>query len=322
MAGSIKLIKRRIRSIASTAKLTKAMQMIAAANMRKAVYQTRLAKPFATESITFLNRFSRYIAQNKLSHPYLEEKPLQRVLGVVITSNRGLCGNYHSQLEKKILQVVNNPATLIEYPLDTVGPQGAKHQGQIEFEWLVLGRKGERIIRRLDQPIITSFTTLNEKVDEKELGVVYQMIKDAFDSGKYQKVIVFYTQHINSLRQEPSVGQLLPISTQEIQRVVDSWQINFNDFTPRSTTHTNYLIEPGRGALLDTISLLLLKTLLYYFVLESKASVESARMMAMKNASDSATEMGQLLTLAYNQLRQSKITNEIAEISAGRAALE
>ena len=140
MAGSIKLIKRRIKSIASTAKLTRAMQMIATAAMRKAVTQSRAAQPFASETITFLNRFAGYITQNKINHPYLVEQPLQTVLGVVITSNRGLCGNYHSALEKKVRSVVNNPAFLITYPLDEATKEQLTEQPKVNFEWIVAGR--------------------------------------------------------------------------------------------------------------------------------------------------------------------------------------
>ncbi len=322
MAGSIKLIKRRIRSISSTAKLTRAMQMIATASMRKAVLQSHAARPFAAATINFLNRFSTYIAANKIDHPYLRELPLENVLGVVITSNRGLCGNYHSALEKKIRSVVQNPAFLITYPLDEATKEQAANPPQVNFEWIVVGRKGEKMIRKLNQPIVASFNKLNENVDLKELNIVYNLIREAYDSGKYQKVIIFYTEHINSLRQVPSVGQLLPISHSQIQRIADEWEINFKDFTTSHIAVGDYEIEPGAGAVIDSISLLLLKTLLYYCVLESKASVESARMIAMKNATDAASEMGQILTLAYNQMRQGKITNEIAEISAGRAALE
>lgn len=322
MAGSIKLIKRRIRSIASTAKLTKAMQMIATASMRKAVEQSRLAMPFATETINFLQHFASYIEKNNIEHPYLQQKELKTVLGVVITSNRGLCGSYHSSLEKKIRQVVNNPAVVITYPLDEATQEQIDSKPDINFEWLVVGRKGERMIRKLNQPIIASFNKLNENVDLAELNSVFNLIVDAYNSGKYQKVIVFYTEHVNSLKQVPSVGQLLPISRPQVQQVADDWALNFKDFAPNTLATTDYCIEPGLSSLMDTISLLLLKSLLYYFVLESKAAVESARMIAMKNASDAAFEMEQVLTLAYNQLRQSKITNEIAEISAGRAALE
>lgn len=322
MAGSIKLIKRRIKSIASTAKLTRAMQMIATASMRKAVQQSREAQPFATQTIAFLRRFSGYINQSGLQHPYLQEQELKTVLGVVITSNRGLCGSYHSQLEKKIRSVVNNPAFLITYPLDEATQEQLDSAPKVNFEWIVVGRKGEKMIRKLDQPIIASFNKLNEDVNAGELNVVFKVIREAFDSGKYQKVIIFYTEHINSLKQVASVGQLLPISLPQIQRVVDEWEINFKNYHPDQLKISDYVIEPDETATIETISLLLLKSLLYYFVLESKASVESARMIAMKNASDAATEMGQILTLAYNQLRQGKITNEIAEISAGRAALE
>jgi F-type H+-transporting ATPase subunit gamma len=242
-------------------------------------------------------------------------------LGVVITSNRGLCGSFHSQLEKKIRQVTDNPASLLAYPLDAATAAERRAAGEIDFEWIVVGRKGEKMIRRLNQPILASFNKLNENVDTGELNVVFKVIREAFDAGKFQKVVIFYTQYINSMHQVPVVGQLLPIAQEEIQRLTDQWAEYMPNFAQSDTNKVNYLIEPNREALIDVIFQLLLKSLLYYYVLESKASVESARMLAMKNATDAAMEMRGLLTLAYNQLRQSKITNEIAEISAGRAAL-
>ncbi|MBQ6438214.1 ATP synthase F1 subunit gamma [bacterium] len=323
MAGSIKLIKRRIRSISSTAKLTRAMQMIATASMRKAVDQSHAAMPFAAETVNFLHRFAHAFRQNDSRHPYITPSAhLEKVLAVVITSNRGLCGSYHSNLEKKLRQVVTHPEVLLTYPLDQATEEQKQHPPQVDFEWIVVGRKGERMIKKLHQPIIASFNKLNENVDLKELDAVFNLIREQFDTGRFQKVIVFYTEHINSLKQVPTVGQLLPISEQEVRRVLDEWELNFRDFIRRDTNDVQYVIEPNQDELLAMISMLLIKMLLHYFVLESKAAVESARMIAMKNASDAATEMEGVLTLAYNQLRQGKITNEIAEISAGSAALE
>ncbi len=322
MAGSIKLIKRRIRSVKNTAKLTKAMQMIATVNMRKAVNQSHLARPFAAETISFLSTFSHFIKKNQIVHPFVQEKPLKKVLGVVITSNRGLCGSFHTQLEKKIRQVISKPEILIRYPFDQLNSEDKRSHIEVDFEWLVMGKKGEKMIRRLDQPIIASFNQLNEDVKHSELNAIFKVIKEAFYSGKYQKVVIFYTQYINTLKQVPMMRQVLPLSEQEIQRISDEWEVNLDNFAPKTKQKTNYMIEPGRTELVEVIFLLLIKMILYYAVLESKASVESARMFAMKNATDAANDMGEILTLTYNQLRQSKITQEIAEISAGRAALE
>ncbi len=323
MAGSIKLIKRRLRSIDSTAKLTKAMQMIATVNMRKAVSQARLATPFASETIGFLTRFAKFIEKNKVTHPLLQEQPVNRVLALVVTSNRGLCGSFHTQLEKKIRQLVAQPEQLLHYPFDEINPQDKNIHPKIEFDWIVVGRKGEKMVRHLNQPIIASFSRLNEDVDHHELSAIVNLVKTEFASGKYQKVVIFYTQYVNTLRQVPLMRQLLPISRREIRRISDSFAENSPLFTTASPDQDlDYLIEPNQDELLANIFLLIVKMIIYHAVIESKASVESARMLAMKNATDAASEMKDILTLTYNQLRQSKITQEIAEISAGRAALE
>lgn len=323
MAGSIKLLKRRIKSIESTRKLTKAMQMIAAVNMRKAVTSTQAAQPFALQTIYLLDHFSKYLSSQRVSHPYVQEKPLQHVLGVVITSNRGLCGSFHSQLEKKVRSVVQEPRVLLKYPFDEISAAEKKQSTHIDFSWIVIGKKGERMIKKLNQPIVASFNQLNEKVESSELDVIFKMIEDEFASGKYQKVIIFYTRYQSTLLQQPVMRQLLPIVPQEVQRTIDEWQIkDATEKMNKADARTDFLVEPDNQALMTTVFKLLLKTILYHAVLTSKASVESARMMAMKNATDAASEMGEILLLNYNQLRQSKITNEIAEISAGRAALE
>ncbi len=329
MAGSIKLIKRRIKSIESTRKLTKAMQMIAAVNMRKAVTKTQAAQPFVMETLSLLDHFAKYIEKQQINHPYLKEKPLEKVLGVIITSNRGLCGSFHSQLEKKVKQIVKEPQMILTYPFDEMSAAEKENKQKIDFEWLVIGKKGERIVKKLDQNVIACFNQLNEKLDSNELEVIFKMIVDEFATGKYQKVIIFYTRYINALVQKPLMRQLLPISTPEVARVVDEWNLmqknevyKFNQDEEKSKKATNFLVEPSNSALITTVFRLLLKTTLYHCVLTSKASVESARMVAMKNATDAAGDMKDILQLAYNQLRQSKITNEIAEISAGRAALE
>ncbi len=330
MAGSIKLIKRRIKSIDSTCKLTKAMQMIAAVNMRKAVAGTQAAQPFVIQTMALLDHFSQYMTKQQLAHPYLNEKPLKRVLGVVITSNRGLCGSFHTQLEKKIKEVVKQPNVLLSYPFDELSDEEKKHEGTIDFDWIVIGKKGERMVKKLDQNVVASFNQLNEKINSAELDVIFRMIETEFATGKYQKVIIFYTRYVNAVVQKPVMRQLLPIVPAEVARVVDEWNGMQKHEETKLTTlaqseskkNTDFLVEPDNKALMQAVFKLLLKTILYHCVLTSKASVESARMMAMKNATDAAADMREILLLTYNQLRQSKITNEIAEISAGRAALE
>lgn len=324
MAGSIKLIKRRIKSIASTAKMTRAMQMIATVGMRKAVNQEREAVPFAAETIHFLNHFAAYADKHHLDTPYLQNKPVERVLAVVVASNRGLCGSFHAQLEKEIRQFINEPARLINYPFDSATAAEKKMNFHPEFDWIILGKKGENIIKHLGQQnIVASYTQLSENVDHQELKSVFQLIQTEYLSGKYQRVIIFYTQYVNTLKQVPLMRQILPISLPEIHRLSDSWASNVKNYQAETATPDfNYTIEPSITALLDNIVLLLIRTMIYHCLLESKASVESARMLAMKNATDAASDIKDELTLAYNQLRQSKITNEIAEISAGSAALE
>lgn len=318
MANSIKQLKRRLRSVASTAKLTRAMQMIATVKMRQAVSQSRQAMTFANETVTFLTRFAHYIKQNPMNHPYLKESSeTKKVLGVVFAANRGMCGSFHSLLEKKIRQVVDNPTEFA-----TAGGKGKAQSGPIDYAWIVIGRKGEQMVRRLGHPVIASFTKVSDQIEMSELDALFKTVKDAFATGEYQKVLIFYTEYISTSKQIPMMRQLLPISQDEVDKLVHDWQLNLNSFEPRDTNKTNYLIEPNRPLLIEMISLLLLKMILYHALVQTKASVESARMMAMKNATDAAEEMKEVLNLVYNQLRQSKITSEIAEISAGRAALE
>ncbi len=154
------------------------------------------------------------------------------------------------------------------------------------------------------------------------------MIEDEFATGKYQKVVIFFTRYLSTMVQKPVMRQLLPISRDEVARVMDEWnqmQTQQESKIVRENLpekRVKFEVEPDDAALMSAVFKLLLKTTLHHCVLTSKASVESARMLAMKNATDAAGEMKEVLTLNYNQLRQSKITNEIAEISAGRAALE
>lgn len=322
MAGSIKHIKRRLKSVSSTAKLTRAMQMIATVKMRQAVQQSRHAVPFASETVTFLTRFAHYMTQNPMNHPYLNHhQEVKKVLGVVFAANRGMCGSFHSLLEKKIGQVVREPARILHHPFDSSAYAKVK-VSQLDYDWVVIGKKGEQIIRRLGHRVIASFTKVSDSITASELDALFKTIKDAFDTLEYQKVVIFYTEYVSTLKQVPMLRQLLPISQEEVKRIADDWKLNLHTFEPRDTNKTNYLIEPNRLQLVEMISLLLLKMTLYHALVQTKASVESARMMAMKNATDAANEMHQVLNLVYNQLRQSKITSEIAEISAGRAALE
>ncbi len=302
------------------------MQMIAAVNMRKAVQMTQDAKPFVSQTLALLNHFSRHIQKQSISHPYLQEKTLERILGIVIASNRGLCGSFHSQLEKKIKQIVQQPQALLTYPFDKLSEEEKAQKLPVEFDWLVIGKKGERMIKKLGHHIIASFDQLNEKVDSTEIDIIFKMMIDEFNTGKYQKVVVFYTRYLSPLVQKPVLRQLLPISPTEVDRVVDEWNLGEKKETEKLTiagadklSGIDFLVEPNDNALMETVFRLLLKTSLYHCVITSKASVESARMLAMKNATDAAGEMGEILLLTYNRLRQGKITNEIAEITAGCA---
>lgn len=282
------------------------MEMISGVKVRKAVQAVLDIRPYAREAIRILGHLDRAAEQER--HPLLVERPVKKELYVVIASNRGLCGAFNTQIMKKVRQAC------------------AEDESR-EHVFLTIGRKADMAIRRmLARPdggqgeIVASFPDVLGAPSPELMRPVAQVIIDEFEHGRVDRVVMIYTDYVSMLLQEVKLRALLPVAIKDVKKAMH--EMGEESPSERTGFSAEYVIEPTPRKVLWKMIPRLLEMELYHAVLESNASQESARMIAMKNATEAAKEMVGDLTLAYNQVRQSKITQEIAELSAGKAALE
>jgi F-type H+-transporting ATPase subunit gamma len=289
-------IRRRIKGVKGTGKITRAMEMISAVKMRRAVERALAMRPYAKAALSVLHSVTAAVKYEK--HPLLMERPIARELYVVITSNRGLCGSFNTQVLKKLREV------------------RAEDKAR-EATFITLGKKGEQAVRRMQGSIIASFPDVFEYPRVTDMQPVTQVILDEFLAGRADRVVMVYTDYVSALVQKVKVRALLPVTEKDAKKMLDEIGLETS-----GDIEGDFLIEPLPETVLETIIPRLIEAELYHAVLESNASQEAARMVAMRSATDAAKEMVADLTLAYNQLRQQKITQEIAELSAGMAAVQ
>jgi len=311
MAGT-KEIKRRIKSVKNTKKITKAMELVAASKMKRAVSKTLASRLYAGYSWELLTSLSGRLEE--ITHPFFtESKNTNKSLIVLITSNRGLCGAYNSQIIKKTILKI-------------------KELTGEEIDFITVGKKGDGAMRRIGQNITSAFTELPDIITLSDITPLSQLITEEYKSGiparpdgrsgGYKNVYVAYTDFVSALSQKPKIKKLLPISKEELKEVIEeSLEGKSKDIKEEKKTEATYLLEGEKEKLIEMLAEKLVRMQIYQMILESNASEQSSRMVAMKNASDAAGEMIDDLTLVFNKARQSNITREISEISAGMASV-
>lgn len=290
-----KEIKRRIKSVKNTKKITKAMELVAASKMKRAVSSTLASRAYAKYSWEVLESVSQALVEN--SHPLLTEREGNRTLVVLISSNRGLCGAYNAQIIRSVISMLR-----------------ANPEQQIDF--VTVGKKGDAALRRIGQNIIASFTELPETIRLTDTIPIANLVLESFTSNSYDKIYIAYTDFKSALAQLPTIKQLLPIKKEDIQKEIAELQKE----TPKESP-TDYAFEPSYDILITQLVDKIARMQVYQMILESAASEQSSRMVAMKNASEAAGEMISDLTLMFNKARQAGITQEISEISAGMASV-
>jgi len=308
MAGT-KEIKRRIKSVKNTKKITKAMELVAASKMKRAVAATLASRLYAEYSWEILTSIVRNMEDSlkDQTHPFFVQRPVKNILLVLITSNRGLCGSYNAQVVKKALSVIRaNPG--------------------INVDVVAIGKKGDTAMRRIGKNVIATFTELPAHITVSDTSPVSQVIFEEYKKGAYDKVLIAYTQFTSPLVQTPSIKQVLPVSRAELKELIDELALIRN--TEGKTEQPlqvdkkiNYLFEGNQEKFMERLVEKLVEVQRYQMFLESDASEQSSRMVAMKNASEASGEMIDDLTLVFNKARQSNITREISEISAGMASV-
>ncbi len=309
MSVSTGEIKRRIRSIGSTRKITKAMELVSSVKMRKATQAVLSSRPYTNAAWEMLVNVAKRTDASK--HPLLRKtSPVANVAVIVVSSNRGFVGSLNSQL----LSAVDG--YLRALPGQVVTPSV-----------MLLGTKGRSLHTQFHHDVAAEFVKDDVVTDSIHVRPVAKMAIDGFVAGKYDQVVVAYVDYVSSLVQKPRVRQILPLTPIDLQEnhlgLFDRGereQVLAEEAAEERTFE--YAFEPNADTVLETLLPRLVEMQIFRAVLETNASEHAARMLAMRNASDAAEELIDDLTLTFNQARQAAITQDLAEISASRAALE
>jgi F-type H+-transporting ATPase subunit gamma len=317
--ASGKDIKRRIKSIKNTGKITRAMEMVSAAKMRKAVASVLQVREYAHSAWSILTNLSRIF--EKYNKKLAAVREVKSVLAILVTSNRGLCGSFNSQIYRKVREEVMYPEKLKINRVGTKKLDSSVPNDKLKIDFIAVGRKGESMIRKMQKEIIASFPESMSVPKMNDAKIIAKIAMDEYIAEKYDKVVIFYTDYLSTIKQETRVRQIIPISKIDLEKQIAEMDVLAKTYG-LNEPETEYKIEPNPAEVLNSIFPRLIEMQIFHAILESNASKEASRMLAMRNATDAANEMSDDLTLAYNQIRQMKITQEIAEISAGRAALE
>jgi F-type H+-transporting ATPase subunit gamma len=284
-----KEIRGKIKSVENTKKITKAMEMVAASKMRKAQERMRSARPYAEKVRQIAGNLSR--ANPEYTHPFMQTNEGKAVGFVVVTTDKGLCGGMNTNVLRALTSQLKDLQT----------------KGQTA-EAVAIGNKGLGFLNRIGAKVLSSATGLGDTPHlEKLIGPVKTLL-DAYTEGRVNAVYVCYTRFINTMRQEAVIEQLLPLSTGDLQENAGG-----RDW--------DYLYEPDAAAVIDELLLRYVEAQVYQSVAENMASEQSARMVAMKAATDNAGSVISELKLVYNKTRQAAITKELSEIVAGAAAV-
>ncbi len=285
-----KEIRTKIKSVQNTKKITKAMEMVAASKMRKAQERMRAARPYSEK----IRRLAANLSQannTDFRHSFLIKKPQMKRVGLIlVTTDKGLCGG----LNTNVLRLSLNSMRQWE------------KEGVEEIRVTAIGNKGLGFMQRMGAKVVSHVVHLGDTPHlEKLIGPVKVMI-DAFEKDEIDAVYIGYTQFINTMKQEPQLEQLLPLTGERLG-------------TPEG--HWDYLYEPDAREVIEELLLRYVEALIYQAVSENMASEQSARMVAMKSATDNAGNVIKELQLVYNKARQASITKEISEIVGGAAAI-
>ncbi len=288
MAGS-KEIRSKIKSVENTRKITRAMEMVAAAKMRKSQQRMRAARPYAEKIRQVAAHLSH--ANSEYKHPFLVKRDVIKNVGIIlVTSDKGLCGGLNTNVLRMVL------SRMKEYEKNTIGVRLSP-----------IGNKGFSFMSRIGAKIQSHLIGLGDTPHmEKMIGTVKVML-DAYVAGEVDAIYLSYNRFINTMKQEPVFEQLLPLCGESLgSESKKSW---------------DYIYEPDAQAVIDQLLLRYVESLVYTAVSENQAAEQSARMVAMKAASDNAKTVIGELKLIYNKARQAAITKEISEIVAGAAAV-
>ena len=287
---STKEIRGKIKSVQNTRKITKAMEMVAASKMRKAQERMRQIRPYGDKIRNIVAHLS--LANPEYRHPFVLKREGKKSVGVIlITTDKGLCGGLNTNIQRAVLAKVKELS------------------GQdVKVLATAIGNKGFGFLQRLNANIVSHYVQMGDRPHIENLIGPVKVLLDAYAAGKLSAVYLCYTRFINTIKQEPVIQQLLPLSAEAM--TVDKGEHGWD-----------YIYEPDARAVIDELLLRYIEALVFSALAENMASEHSARMVAMKAATDNAGNLIGELKLIYNRTRQAAITKELSEIVAGAAAV-
>lgn len=285
--ASIRQIKRRVRSVTSIAKVTKAMEMVAASKMRRSQARAVAARPYAEKMRELLGDLAKQRSDESELHPFLTERPVENVLVLYLGPNRGLAGGLPGNLARRA----------VAFALEQETP----------VTWVTVGKKSREVIARTNQKLIADFS-LPDYPELLDTLPINRIVTDEYLNGNVDKVYLLYPRLVNTALQTPTIRQLLPIQSDEITDVTEA--------------DIDYIYEPSAEGVFAELLPRYIEMTIYAAILENEASELSARMVAMRSATDAANEMIETLTLIYNKARQEQITKELLDIVGGVEAMK
>ncbi len=284
--ATVRQIRRRVRSVTSIAKVTKAMELVAGSKMRRSQTRALQARPYAEKMMVILGDLAKQRGEDENTHPFLSVRPAKNTLILFLGPNRGLAGGLPSNMNRRAASFALEQETPVTF--------------------VTAGKKGRDFVVRAGQPLLAEFTMPDYPALYDTLPMT-RIAVDEYEAGRADRVFLLYPRFVNTAVQAPTVRQLLPIEPAQI-----------HDITPEDV---DYLYEPSPEAVLAELLPRYIEMTVYQSILETEASELSARMVAMRNATDAANEMIQTLTLVYNKVRQEQITKELLDIVGGVEAM-
>jgi F-type H+-transporting ATPase subunit gamma len=283
---SVRDIRRRIRSVENTGKVTNAMSLIAASKMRRAQMAVTDGRPYAEKIHEVIATLAAQPNDDDTVHPLLATRPVNRVGMVVVTPDRGLAGGMHANINRQVARfILGSDATVRS---------------------IVVGRKGRDFLVRYTDTVQAVFTDLSDRVSLADTTAISRLVIEGYTDGGFDEVHLAYMRFVSTVQQRPVIERILPVEPAALE----------------SAQRVGYIYEPDPATVLSALLPQFVEMQVYHAILESIASEQSARMVAMRNATDNANQLASDLTLVMNKLRQDSITNELLDLVGGQVAME
>ncbi len=293
MAVAAKAIKQKIKGVGNIRKITRTMEMVSVSKMKKATAAALLVRPYTLAALDVLLHISE---KTNSDHVYFKTNSSQKELLILVSSNKGLCGSYNTNLYRKLLQNI-------------------KQKNQNTIELITIGKQAEKIAKRTKLTVKASFINIADTPTHDDAKALLKMVLQMYSESEYSYIGILYTHFVKQMDYTPKIRKLFPLDAESIEDVIAS------EKTKSVQLQKETIFEPSETAVLEEIVPRLLSAVIFGALCDASASEHSTRMFAMKTASDNAKEIERVLTISYNRARQDAVTQELAEIAAGAGAV-